>query len=183
MFDRVKNEKQYLENKRILKQRYEAERAGDIQAYQDQSKILGPLIKSQQETSKATQDKIVASQDLTSNALTQSLIPFTDELRRINDQVDTLQQFPYYQAQIDQPQPLPIAESTPEKKIDIYDLDQDLNITDRENLNFMEFDLPSIVFVSNMQETTIKKIKKERRSIGQYLGEGPKRLIVNKGNF
>ena len=65
--------RKFLENKKILKYRYEEEKSGDIQIYKDQAKILGQLTKSQQETSKATQDKIVVCQDLTNNAL----VPFT----------------------------------------------------------------------------------------------------------
>ena len=72
MFDKVQSAK-IFRNKKILKDRYEAEKSGDIQIYKDQAKILGQLTKSQQETSKATQDKIVVCQDLTNNAL----VPFT----------------------------------------------------------------------------------------------------------
>ena len=158
----------YLNNKKILKDRYEAERTGDIQLYKDQAKYLAPLIKSQEETAKATQDKIVASQDLTSNAL----VPFTTELKRRNDQVDVLKDLPFYQAQIDQP----IAESTPEKKAtpveDLYYLDQDLNTTDKENLEDMNLDLPSMVFAAGTHEAVLKQIKSENKSIGQYLGKG-----------
>ena len=76
-------------NKKFLNDRYEAERSGDIQIDKDEAKILEPLIKSQQETSKATQDKIVESSDFTNNAL----VPFITELRKRNEQVDTLQKF------------------------------------------------------------------------------------------
>ncbi len=158
----------YLVNKKILKDRYEAERTGDIQLFQDQAKYLAPLIKSQEETAKATQDKIVASQDLTSN----TLVPFTTQLRRRNDQLDNLKDLPFYQAQIDQP----IAESTPEKKVtseeDRYYLDQDLNTTDKENLEDMNLDLPSMVFASGTHDAVLKQIKSENKSIGQYLGSG-----------
>ena len=64
--------RKYLENKKILNNKYLEERSGDIQTYQDQTKLFDPLIKSQQGTLKATQDKIVSSQDLTSNAF----VPF-----------------------------------------------------------------------------------------------------------
>src|SRR5271163_2497382 len=132
MYDRVQTAKQFLENKKILTSRYATERSGDIQTFLDQEKLLAPLIKSQEETSKATQEKIVANQNLTSNVL----VPLMQEVRRKNDQVDILQQLPYYQAQIDQP--APIAESTPEKKPMTIDFDQDLDTTDKENLDYME---------------------------------------------
>ena len=130
--------------------------------------MLDPLINSKQETSKATQDKILASQALVNNAL----FPFIIKLQRRNDQVDTLQQFPYYQAQIDQP--IPIVESTPEKKSNmIIDLDKSLNTTDRENLEDMKFQLPLIVFTTDTYEPVIQRIKSENRSIGQFLRKGP----------
>ena len=78
--------REFLNNKKILNDRYLTEKSGDIQTYLDQTKLLALLIKSQQEASKATQDKIVASQDLTNNAL----VPFTTELKRRNNQVEAL---------------------------------------------------------------------------------------------
>ena len=53
------------------------------------------------------------------------------------------------------------------------DLDAGLNETDRENLQDMSFDLPSLVFKNKAIETTLEKIKTENRSIGQNLGKGP----------
>ena len=119
------------------------------------------LLKSQQGTSKTMQDKIVASQDLASNMLA----PFTRELKRRNDQVDTLQLFPFHQAQIDQL--IPIAKTSM-----LIDLDKDFNITDKENLEYMNFKVPSIVFATESYEDVIKRIKSERKTIGPYLGKG-----------
>src|SRR5271163_16068 len=174
MYDRVKNAKQFLENKKILTSRYATERSGDIQTFRDQEKLLAPLIKSQEETSKATQEKIVANQDLTSNIL----VPYMEEIKKRNDQVDILQQLPYYQTQLDQP--ALIAVSTPEKGLRV-DFDQDLNTTDRENLENMEFELPSMVFSTNTYKEVIEKIKAENRRIGQYLGQGAAGKKSNSG--
>src|SRR5271163_238340 len=167
MYDRVKNAKQFLENKKILTNRYATERSGNIQTFRDQEKLLAPLIKSQEETSKATQEKIVANLDLTSNIL----VPLMEEIKKRNDQVDILQQLPYYQAQLDQP--APIAEFTPKKKpTTMIDFDQELNTTDRENLEYMKLELPSIVFNTDTNEEVKQRIKTENRSIGQFLGQG-----------
>ncbi len=53
------------------------------------------------------------------------------------------------------------------------DLDIGLDETDRENLQDMSFELPSIVFKNKTIEETLEKIKTENRSIGQKLGTGP----------
>ena len=51
------------------------------------------------------------------------------------------------------------------------DLDANLNETDRENLQDMSFELPSVVFKNKTVEETLEKIKTENRSIGQKLGK------------
>ena len=99
-----------------------------------------------------------------------AFVPFTTELKRRDYQVKALQ-LPYYQAQIDQL--IPIAESTPEKKSNmIIDLDKYLNTMNRENLQDMKFQLPSIVFTTDTYKPVIKRIKSENRSIGQFRGKG-----------
>ena len=81
----------YKQQRDEIQRRFEAERTGDQTLFIDQSRILKPLIEVQKETSKSIQDKIEAGQDTTSNAL----IPFTRELQRRNDQVETLQNLPF----------------------------------------------------------------------------------------
>ena len=53
------------------------------------------------------------------------------------------------------------------------DLDAGLNETDRENLEDMDFQLPSLVFKNKTIEETLNNIKTKNRSIGQMLGKGP----------
>ena len=53
----------------------------------------------------------------------------------------------------------------------VVDLDAGLNETDRENLQDMEFELPSDVFKNKTIEETLESIKTENRSIGQKLGK------------
>ena len=50
----------------------------------------------------------------------------------------------------------------------IIDLDKSLNTTDRENLEDMKFQLPSIVLTTDNQPV----IQRINRSIGQFLGKG-----------
>ena len=54
------------------------------------------------------------------------------------------------------------------------DLDADLNETDRENLQDMSFDLPSVVFKNKTVEDVLEKIKTENRRIGQKTGKASK---------
>src|SRR5258708_25858669 len=78
---------------------------------------------------------------------------------------------PYFnQAQIGE---VPIAQSTPVKKgTMIIDFDKDLNTTDRENLEDMKYELPSVVFATDTYDSVIERIKTENRSVSQYLGKG-----------
>src|SRR5882757_3423997 len=184
MYDRVKSAQEYLKNNFFLKDQYEAERSGDIQLFRKQEKILKPLIVTQQETSKASQenlkaikDEIIASKDTTS----QALVPLARELQRRNDQFEMLQGLPFNQSEIE----LSSAESTPEKKDQgvIIDLDGDLTIEDIYILDQLDFDKPSIVYDKNSYGETYEKIKKENKSIGQYLGKASKKSEKEKEVF
>src|SRR5208337_5030760 len=46
--------------------------------------------------------------------------------------------------------------------------------TDKENLQDMDFDLPSVVFKNKTVEDVLEKIKTENRSIGQKTGKASK---------
>src|SRR5439155_6693505 len=117
----------YKQQRDFLKQRFEAEKTGDQTLSTERSKLFKPLIESQKEASKAIQDKIATSQDTISNVL----VPFTRALEKRNDQLETLQDLPYYNIQQgieDVPQ------STPQKSKTVFvDLNSGLNTTDLEN--------------------------------------------------
>lgn len=165
MYSKLENVQAFLANKKILKDRYEAERSGDQQLYRDQSKLYQPIITSQQETAKEIKDKIQAS----SQASSQALEPLAREFQRRN-QVEMLQQQPL--PQLDMQSVEPIAESTPEKPTIVIDLDAGLNTTDIENLEDLGFEKPSEVFRQDNYEEMYEKIETENRSIGQFLGKG-----------
>ena len=184
MYDRVKSAQEYLKNKKILKDRYEAERSGDIQLFREQEKLFKPLITSQQDTSKVSQenlkaikDEIQANKDTTS----QALVPLARELQRRNDQFEMLQGRPFNQSEIE----LSSAESTPEKKDQgmRIDLNGDLSDHDIYILEQLGFDKPSIVYGKDNYFETYEKIKKENKSIGQYLGKGSKKSEKQKEVF
>ena len=161
-----------------LQRRFEAERTGEQTLFIDQTKLLKPLIEVQKETSKSIQDKIEAGQDITSNAL----IPFTRELQRRNDQVETLQNLPFYNLP---PEIENAPQSTPIKApiVTDIDLDKELNKTQKEDLQDMSFDLPSVVFQKDSVEETIKRIETKNRQLGQYLREDSKKDEKEKAVF
>ena len=131
---------------------FENDRSGDQFLFREQEKLFKPIINVQKETSRSLQDKLISSQETTASAL----MPMLTELQRRNDQMDILQQFPYYQAQIDQP----VVELIPEKKAQMYiDLDRDLDDTDKENLAYMDLKLPSIVFDTDTYLAVIDILK------------------------
>jgi hypothetical protein len=154
--------REYKEQKNKLKKRFEDEKTGDQNIFIDQERLFKPLIETQEKTSKAIQDKIVTSQEATSNAL----VPIAKELQKRIDQVETLQDLPFYNIP---PGIEDVPQSTPQKDRDIINvnLDKGLDDTHRENLLLLELDLPSEVQKKGMIEDTLKKIKHKNRSLGQ----------------
>jgi hypothetical protein len=147
----VKDIGEYKRLKDALRQRFESERTGDLELFREQTKILQPLINTQNQTTKA-----IEAQDT-----------LVKELQRRYD--DTLAAQPFLNAptipainQAGTPEPLKI------------DLDAGLDETDRGNLQDMSFELPSIVFKNKAIEEVLQKIKTENRSIGQRLGKTTK---------
>ena len=171
----------YKQQRDFLKQRFEAEKTGDQTLFTERSKLLKPLIESQKETSKSIQDKIATSQDTISNVL----VPFTRALEKRNDQLETLQDLPYYNIQQgieDVPQSTP--QSTPQKSKTIFvDLNTRLNTTDFENLDSLEFLTPNEVREDGNINDILKRIGKENRTIGQYLGKASKQSDKEKDVF
>ena len=158
----VKDITEYKRVKEALRERFEAERTGDQDLFREQSKIFQPLIDTQQQTAKAIKD----GQNINATAISNALLPLTKELQRRNDQVDMLAEQPFFQQELPAITPL-----SPEfMKVNV---DEGLNETDRENLQDMGFELPSLVFKNKMIEETLENIKTENRSIGQKLGRGP----------
>src|SRR5664279_99519 len=85
-FARVKDE---------LKKRFEFARIGEETLYIDQTNQFKPLIDVQNANAKAIQDKITSGQD----GLVNALIPYIEELKKRNDQVEELQSLPFYTGQ------------------------------------------------------------------------------------
>ena len=157
----VKDINEYKRVKEALRERFETERTGDQDIFREQSKIFQPLIDTQQKATKAIKD----GQTINAAAVSNALIPFTRELQRRNDQVEMLAEQPFHQQEI--PAITPISPDFMK-----VDLDVGLNETDRENLQDMSFELPSIVFKNKLIEETLEKIKTQNRSIGQKVGIG-----------
>ena len=154
--------KRYTQQKENLQNHFLSEKTGKQTLYTDQAKLFKPIIDSQKETSENLQNKITTNQDV----LTNTIIPFTNEIKRRNDQVDELQSQPFYNA------PLGIEnvpQSTPKK--DLYvNIDADLlDTTHKENLEYLndpvlKFPLPSQIQPENY-DTVLKSITKEKTAI------------------
>src|SRR5271155_1040830 len=86
----VKDISEYKRLKETLKDRFENERTGDQDLFREQTKILEPLINTRQQTVKAIKD----SQDASSTAISNALVPIVRELER--EQADSLMQQPFY---------------------------------------------------------------------------------------
>src|SRR5271165_5029988 len=161
----VKDITEYKRLKQTLRDRFENERTGDQELFREQTKILQPLINTQQQTVKAIKD----SQDVSSKAITNALLPVVRELER-REQTDLLMEQPFYREEL----PAIAQLAHPSPHILKVDLDTHLNQTDLENLEDMSFELPSVVFKNKIVEDVLEKIKTENRSIGQKLRKNTK---------
>ena len=94
------------------------------------------------------------------------MLPVVRELER-REQADSLMEQPFYREELPA-----IAQASPD--IVKVDFDANLDEIDRENLQDMSFELPSVVFKNKTVEETLEKIKTENRSIGQKLGKESK---------
>ena len=158
----VKDITEYKRLKDVLRVRFENEKTGDQDLFREQTKIFQPLINTQQQTVAAIKD----SQDTSSTAITNALLPIVRELER-REQADLLMEQPFYREDLPA-----IAQTSPD--IVKVNLDGNLNQTDMENLEDMSLELPSVVFKHKTVEETLEKIKTENRSIGQKLGKNTK---------
>src|SRR5271165_4228859 len=158
----VKDIAEYKRLKETLRDRFENERTGDQELFREQTKILQPLINTQQQTVTA----IIDGQDVSSTAITNALLPVVRELER-REQANLLMEQPFYREEL--PAIAQLAHASPD--ILKVDLDANLNQTDLENLEDMSFELPSVVFKNKTVEDVLEKIKTENRSIGQKLGK------------
>ena len=70
MLQPVNNTTEYKRVKKVLTDRFENERTGDQDLFREQTKILQPLINTQQQMVKAIKD----SQDTSSTAITNALL-------------------------------------------------------------------------------------------------------------
>ena len=164
MLQPVENMIEYERFKVALKERFETERSGEQFSFREQSKISQPLIEptisSQEQTVKAIK-----------NGGTQEL---ARELRRRNDQVDTLARQQFY---FDTAPSITVPQTSGSKKDYIKtNLNSDLDGTDMLNLEDMSFKLPSVVFKNKQIAETLDKIKTGNRimklaKIMQELGD------------
>jgi hypothetical protein len=157
--------KSYKEQRDRLRQRFEGEKTGEQTLFIDQTKLFKPLINTQKESA----DKIASSQDVLSN----TLVPFTKELQKRNEQLETLQNLPYPVGIEDAPQSTP--SSTPRKVIYVDLNGELLNQTHRENLQDLGLDLPSEVQAAGTYAEALNKAKTENKRIGQFLGINSKK--------
>src|SRR5271157_2712157 len=125
MLQPVNDTAEYKRVKKALTDRFENERTGDQDLFREQTKILQPLINTQQQTVKAIKD----SQDVSSKAITNALLPVVRELEK-REQTDLLMEQPFYREEL--PAIAQLAHASPD--ILKVDLDANLNQTDLENL-------------------------------------------------
>ena len=164
------NLKDYERVKNVLKKRFDNERTGDQTMYVDQTKLLKPLIDEHKLTTNTIERNLTTGQE----SLTNVLVPFTEELRKRNEQVDNLQMLPFYN---DFPRIENVPQSTPKRNVSDYfiDLDKMLSETDRENLQDMSLPLPSEVIKQGNYKFILEQLKTLNRKCGQFTGKKSKK--------
>ena len=153
----VKSIEEYKRIKENLRSRFETEKTGEQDLFIQQTKALQPLINVNEGSLKALK-AIENSQNLTNR-----------ELQRKND----IQQQYMHQLAAVPSDPFMTPPGAPEPDLET-DLDAQLNETDRENLQNMNFELPSVVLKNQNMYIVLDKIKTINRSVGQHIGKNSK---------
>jgi hypothetical protein len=170
----IKDMNEYKRLKESLKSRFEADKTGEQTLFIEQTKLLKPLINVQQDTGKEITKQIATNQDAITRELQRQAIMYPPlAIDAPHAQASTpiyplTQQATYLQA----PQATP-TQKAPQAILTV-DLDAGLNKTDIENLEDMDFELPSKVFETQNYDDTLEKIKMNNRQIGQYLSKTSK---------
>ena len=189
----IKDVSEYKRLKQTLRDRFENERTGDQNLFEEQSKKYKPLLTSQQEISNAMQNaakQIVESQNEGHTAL-QPLLPLLQNIQRTQiaqqiaaprRQLPSLPSATMTPSNYATPQaslsgqdtktthiPVPVSAR---KDIIRVDFDSQLDNSDLYNLKTLKLPKPSEVFNSNMIAETLDLIKTHNRAIGQKLGKG-----------
>jgi len=172
----IKDIREYKRLKQTLQTRFEFDKTGEQNLFEDQTRILKPLLDAsmqQQDATKNIQKQLVANQN--------SADVFTKELQRRNDNQDLLMEQPFFQSDLPNKAiedrldgslgevPKIPGVTTPHK---IIDLDRGLSSADKFNLMDMSLDAPSEVFKNNTADAMLEKVKTFNRSIGQCLRIG-----------
>ena len=182
----IKDIREYKRLKQTLQTRFELGKTGEQNLFENQTRILKPLLDAsmqQHDATKNIQKQLIANQN--------SADIFTKELQRRNDNQDLLMEQPSFQN--DSPIHFPTRAieddivfrpdetlgevpgipgvSTPAKLID---LDRGLSSADKYNLLNMSLDAPSEVFIKNTAAEMKEKIKTFNRSMAQCLRAGSK---------
>src|SRR5271157_4223570 len=163
----IKSIENYTKIKETLRNRFESERTGDQDLFVQQTKALQPLINATT-TPTSTQKESLT----TLKALQENQNITNQELQRRNELAQQQMQALAQQAAAEPSFLTPQASAAGEPTT--IDLDGQLNQSDRENLEDLGLELPSLVFKNKNTEEALEKIKTENRSIGQKVGEKSK---------
>ena len=188
----IKDVSEYRRLKQTLRDRFDNERTGDQNLFEEQTKKYKPLLTSQQEISKSMQDaakQIVESQNEGQTAL-QPLLHLLQNIQRTQQIAAPRRQIPSLPTDITPsnyatPQsaitgqdakshiPLPVAPSSSRRDPIKVDLEEGFDRQDVDNLIELKLRLPIEVYESDTIPETLDKIKTYNKSIGQFLGNGP----------
>jgi len=178
----IRDSKEYSRIKESLRSRFEAEKTGDQQLFEDQTKILQPLINVQKDNSKQLQAITSANE-----ATTAALVPMTQvqrgiqvELQRRNDALAAAQ---HVLPAIAAPSaPVATTSAAADKPISI-DFNAGLDEKDLENLQDMSLDTPLEIYQKQNYAEAFEKVKQFNRSIGQLIGTASKETPGHKAIY
>src|SRR5271165_5609731 len=160
----IKSIENYTKIKETLRNRFESERTGDQDLFVQQTKALQPLINATT-TPTSTQKESLT----TLKALQENQNITNQELQRRNELVQQqMEALTAAEPSFLTPQASAAGDPT------TIDLDGQLNQSDRENLEDLGLELPSLVFKNKNIEEALERIETANRSIGQKVGEKSK---------
>src|SRR5271157_3540704 len=174
MLQPVNDTAEYKRVKKVLTDRFESERTRDQDLFREQTKILQPLINTQQQTVKAIKD----SQDVSSTAITNAQLPIVRDLER-REQADLLMEQPFYHEELPA-----IAQASPD--ILKVNLDGNLNQTDLENLedmNCLNKQYEATLLSLDTYNSIPNIIEGKNNEFKYYNGEAWKTIILSTGAY
>lgn len=157
----------YKQLQEMNRKHFQDQKTGEQTFQEETNRLFKPVVN----TSNQLNQTLLSNQQQLSN----TLLPIANRLEQRIDLLQNLQSLPYYYTPaeteaISQHSSIPHSSTPRGKTSDIHvNVDVDLNLTDKENLEDLGLDLPSVVLDKQSYKYTLEAITTKNRQLGQFL--------------